>query len=352
MDPQTAHELISKIGQNLGKFDLSKRVIQALFGFKNPTLNQNVHGISFTNPVGLSEGYDKDGKMAEIIPYVGFGFMQIGSVTLNPYEGNAKPWLTRLVKSKAIIVNYGLKSAGVKKIIQNLKTSKLKPDFPISVSVAKTNAKYTNCVEDGVKDYVLCLKELVSQNIGDFYTINISCPNTFGGEPFTNTQSFDILAQEITTLNIQKPIFVKMPINLPWNDFKSICETCIKNNFAGVIIGNLQKDRTNPDILDQIPADRPGGISGKPTFKTSNELISRTYQEFGNKLTIIGVGGIFSAQDAYEKIKRGASLVQLITGMIYEGPQLIGDINRGLVALLKADGYTNISQAVGTHNGQ
>ena len=141
-----------------------------------------------------------------------------------------------------------------------------------------------------------------------------------------------------------------MPINLPWKEFKPLCEVALKYKVDGVIIGNLNKNRQDPAIIDEIPKSVQGSISGKPTEKLSNELISKTYREYKKKLIIIGAGGIFSAEDAYEKIKRGSTLVQLITGMIYQGPQLIGEINRGLVKLLEKDGYKNISQAVGAYH--
>ncbi len=146
-----------------------------------------------------------------------------------------------------------------------------------------------------------------------------------------------------------KPIFIKMPLELEWEKFKELLQVAIKYKIDGVVIANLVKDReSNKYIKDEIPENIKGGISGLPTRDLCNEKISLTYKEFGDKFKIIGVGGIFNAEDAYEKIKLGASLVQLITGMIFEGPQLIGEINRGLVKLLRKDGFNNISEAVGT----
>lgn len=127
-------------------------------------------------------------------------------------------------------------------------------------------------------------------------------------------------------------------------------EVAVKFKVDGVIIGNLNKDHQDPAVKDKIPSRVKGGISGKPCWKLSNELISKTYQSYGEKLVIVGVGGVFSAQDAYEKIKRGSTLVGLITGLVYEGPQLIGEINRGLVELLTRDGYNHLSQAIGAHH--
>jgi dihydroorotate dehydrogenase len=140
-----------------------------------------------------------------------------------------------------------------------------------------------------------------------------------------------------------------MPINLSWVDFKKLLDVIVKYELDGVIIGNLTKKRDTELIKDELPKNIKGGISGKPTEKLNNNLISKTYKQYQDKLIIIGVGGIFNAEDAYDKIKRGATLVQLITGMVFEGPQLIGEINQKLVILLKKDGYRNIREAVGAY---
>jgi dihydroorotate dehydrogenase len=348
LDPELVHDTFLVIGNLLGKSSMTKKITRATFHYKNPILEQRIAGITFKNPVGLSAGFDKDAHLINILDDVGFGFMQIGSVTLHPYKGNPKPRLYRLLKSRGIVVYYGLKNIGVEKIIKKLKGVR-KENFPVGISVAKTNSSATADTSVGIKDYAQCLKRLTEEDIGDFYTINISCPNAFGGEPFTTPDKLDSLLAEITTLRAEKPIFVKMPINLSWNSFENLLKIIIKHKLTGVIIGNLNKDKNDPAVKDLIPANVSGGLSGKPTEKLSNKLISQTYQHYGEKLVIIGAGGIFSAQDAYGKIKRGASLVQLITGMIYEGPQLIGEINKGLAELLKKDGYKNISEATGIY---
>ncbi|MCB9791003.1 quinone-dependent dihydroorotate dehydrogenase, partial [Candidatus Nomurabacteria bacterium] len=324
-----------------------KFVTKSLFSYINEKyLAQEVCGIHFSNPIGLSAGFDKDANLQNILPSVGFGFMQIGSVTLHPYEGNPKPRLYRLPKSKALVVYYGLKNIGVKKIAQKLKGFRDK-NFPVSISIAKTNSKDTCTTEEGCTDYKGCLEHLVENNIGDFYTINISCPNTFGGEPFTTPEKLDALLKGLRKIDIEKPLFVKMPINLVWEDFRKLLNVIVEYQCDGVIIGNLNKDHSSDLIKDKIPDGVKGGISGLPTKELSNNLISKTYSEYRDKLVIVGVGGVFSAEDAYEKIKLGASLVQLITGMIYKGPQLVGEINRDLVSFLKRDGYANLAEAVG-----
>ncbi len=345
-NPEDIHDFLTNIGQFLGKFRLTKFLTHKLFYFSHPSLTQTIASLKFTNPVGLSAGFDKDANLINILANVGFGFMQVGSITHKPYEGNPQPRLYRLKKSKGLLVYYGLKNIGVKKITKKLKKRKDK-DFLLGLSVAKTNCQETVGVQAGVNDYFNCLKQLKKVKVGDYYTLNISCPNTFGGEPFTDPAKLTKLLNKISTLNIKKPIFLKLAINLPWLKFRKLLEVAIKFNITGVIIGNLNKNRQDKAIKDTIPPDIFGSASGLPCQKLSNQLIKKTYQSYGDKLIIIGVGGIFSSEDAYQKIKLGASLVQLITGMIYQGPQLIGQINRDLVELLKKDGYNNISQAVG-----
>ena len=346
MDPEDVHDHFTRVGSVLGKLYLARKIARIFFHYKNPRLEQTLHGIIFRNPVGLSAGFDKDGNLSTILPDVGFGYMQLGSVTHKAYEGNPKPRLHRLKKSKGIVVYYGLKNIGIFKILRKLKNKKRR--FPISFSVAKTNSRGAATTKLAIKDYISSLKAIKKSKLADLYTINISCPNAFGGEPFTSPEKLSKLLTAIDKLSLTAPIFIKMPINLAWQEFKSLLQVIIKHNVNGVIIGNLNKNHQHKTIKDPIPKSMEGGISGKPCEQLSNNLIEKSYKAYGKKLTIIGVGGIFSAEDAYKKIQLGASLVQLITGMIFEGPQLIGSINKGIVQLMKEDGFSSIKEAIGT----
>lgn len=346
-DPEFVHDRISNIGHVLGKFTVTRYLTRSILQYRNEALIQEVHGIRFENPVGLSAGFDKDANLLQILPDIGFGFQQVGSVTLGAYEGNPGKRLHRLPKSRGLVVYYGLKNLGVHKIIERIKGyGQLR--FPISISIAKTNDASTAQVEDGINDYIETFKILEKEEVGDFYTINISCPNTFGGEPFTTPERLRLLMTEIDKLKSKKPVFIKMPIEPDWDKFDALLKEIVKHSVQGVIISNLLKDHGDESIVDEVPDHIKGGISGKPTQKIANELISQTYKNYGDKLTIIGVGGVFSAEDAYEKIKLGSTLVQLISGLVYEGPQVIGEINKGLVELLKEDGFTNISESIGS----
>ena len=347
-DPEDVHDVFIKLGSQLGKNSFARQLTKWLFCYEDKSLHQKILGVSFPNPVGLSAGFDKDANLVQILPAIGFGFHQIGTVTYGSYKGNPRPRLYRLPKSKGLVVYYGLKNIGVKKIIGNLRNTEF--EIPTSFSIGKTNSDSTASEKAGITDYVHGLQYVADSKRGDFYTINISCPNTFGGEPFTTPARLDRLLSELKKIKIDKPLFLKMPTDKGWPQFKKLLDVAKKHKIDGLIIANLIKDHKSPDVHDTIPVSVKGGISGKPTWDISNELIGKTYKSYKDEFVIIGVGGIFSAEDAYEKVKQGASLVQLITGMIYQGPQVIGEINRGLVQLLKQDGYKNISDAIGAYH--
>jgi len=349
-DAETIHDAITSFGEILGKFSITRFLTAYFFFYKNKkALQQEIVGISFPNPIGLAAGFDYEAKLIQILPSVGFGFHTIGSVTYGAYEGNPKPRLGRLPKSKSLLVNKGLKSIGAKKIIRKLRGQIF--EIPLGISIAKTNSSLTNTDKTGIDDYIKTAELFKKSKLGSYYEINISCPNAFGGEPFTTPLKLERLLVQLDKLSLTKPVFIKMPIELTDHEANELLKVIVKHKVVGVIFGNLAKDRTNSALnKDELEKVEKGNFSGKPTWKQSNRLIAFTYKKYHKKLIVVGCGGVFSAQDAYHKIKLGASLIQLITGMVFEGPQLIGEINKGLVALLKKDGYQNISEAVGKEN--
>jgi dihydroorotate dehydrogenase len=345
-DPEEAHMKALGMAKHIARNSWVKKIVEKIFQYKHAALQQDIFGIHFENPVGLSAGFDKDGDFPEVLGALGFGFGQIGTVTLHPYEGNPKPRAVRYPDLKSLRINYGLKNIGVDQILDKVRSMK-KISVPISFSVGKTNSLDSADLSTGLADYVGGTEKVVNSGLGDMITINISCPNTFGGEPFTDPIKLDMLLEELDKLNIQKPLLLKMPISLPWQDYCELCEVAATHQVDGLIIGNLSKDKAILEGIEDAPEQLPGGLSGSPTKHLSNALIKKTYKTYGDRFVIIGVGGIFSAEDAYEKIRLGASLVQLITGIIFEGPSLIKNINKGLVRLLKKDGFSNISEATG-----
>lgn len=326
------------------------RSLPKLWSYQHDMLQTEVAGIAFRNPVGLSAGFDKTIETPPLMKNVGFGWMTGGSVTLGAYEGNDKPWFHRLPNSKSLVVNAGLPSEGTSVVTERVRVypRHLFTGFPLNVSVAKTNSQESVGDEAGVKDYCESLAAFDTLSQVAMLEINISCPNTFGGEPFTTSARLEKLLKAVDRLALTKPVFIKMPINLPFDEFDALVAVIVRHHVTGVTIGNLMKDRKKVKLQDTLPDEVKGNLSGRPTKDLTTELVRRTYKVHKDKLVIIGVGGIMSAEDAYEKIQAGASLVALITGLIYEGPQLVGDINRGLVRFLKRDGFASIAEAVGT----
>lgn len=332
LDAEFVHNAMTWVGKILGRFTFTRFIIRALFDYSDPRLYKTLSGITFPNPVGLSAGFDYNGQLTDIIPAVGFGFVTLGTVTLDPHEGNAKPRLGRFPRSCALLVNKGFRSIGAKAIINQLEGKKFA--IPIGISIGSTNKKHRSRhaqIDDILKTFYAFEHSLVRHS---YYELNISCPNTTGGQPFTQPDHLQQLLSRLDSFAIQKPIFLKMPIDLTDEQTLSLLEVTNKHSIAGVVFGNLTKDKQNPDVDPQEAKQwkaKSGNLSGKPTWNRSNHYIHLTRQIFGPRFTIIGTGGIFSPEDAAYKLNLGADLVQLITGMIYEGPQLIGEINEALV---------------------
>lgn len=348
--PDAVHEGMLKSGKIVQKSRFMRAAMHTVWAYDKPArLSQDIAGITFKSPVGLSAGFDKNFDLVPLIKSVGFGFMEGGSVTLEPCTGNPRPWFHRLPKTKSIVVHVGLANKGTEAALSRIQEY---PDntlrsFPLNISIAKTNSQKVCDDAEAVKDYIGSLELIQAARIGTMITLNISCPNTYGGEPFTTPARLERLLAAVDMLHIDKPIFIKMPIDLPWEDFKKLLEVIDRHKITGVTIGNLAKNRAQMKLKDPLPETVKGNMSGKPTWHLSNALIKQTRKAYGNRFVIIGVGGILTAEDAYTKIRLGADIVELITGMIFEGPQVVGQINRGLVRLLDRDGYKHISEAVG-----
>jgi dihydroorotate dehydrogenase subfamily 2 len=334
--PELVHNFFISLGRLLGTNPATRSLISLIYNRRDYKIGKIVDGVYYRSPVLLSAGFDYNGHLSQILPCIGFGGEEVGSITAKPYLGNPKPRLTRLPNTKSILVNKGLKNEGVDVVLKRLGSKKLLKDFVIGISIARTNDKTTASTETGIVDYLECFQKVVASGLGSYYTINISCPNTFGGEPFTTPDLLKKLFIALDDVSRTKPLYVKMPITISDNVFTQLLGVLSQHNVQGVIIGNLQKDYSYIDERDIAPSKYCGGLSGTPCRERSNQLIKMTKDEYGDRFTIIGVGGIFSPEDALEKIALGADLLQLITGLIYEGPGLIGRINQSL-ALQKTD---------------
>ena len=346
-DPEDVHDLMTFTGRVLGGNPITRWCTSVMFNSSHPNLKQTIAGIEFKNPLGLAAGFDKNAQLTGILPEVGFGFEEVGSITGEVCPGNPRPRLWRLKSSGSLLVYYGLKNDGAETISKRLEGKKF--NFPVGISIAKTNNQACADEQQGITDYVKAFKIFNEKNIGDYFTINISCPNTFGGEPFTTPEKFERLIAALKQVPSQRPMFIKMPSEMPFETLDKMIEVARKYKITGFISTNLAKDRKNENIKDQnFP--NVGGMSGRVVQELSDRQVEYLYKKTKGEFVIIGCGGVFSAEDAYRKIKLGASLIQLITGMIFQGPQVLSEINQGLVELLKKDGYNSISEAVGKNN--
>lgn len=348
INPETIHNMMVHHGERMGKIGVVKKILSFFFQYENKALAQNIYGINFNTPIGLAAGFDYEARLTQILPSLSFGFHTVGTITKGAYAGNPRPLLGRLPKSQSLMVNKGFKNLGAKATWEKLHP--LSFQIPLGVSIGRTNGKKIMTQEQSVQDIVAAFRIFEKPgNTHSYYELNISCPNLYGTATFYPPKNLDRLLSAVEALRITRPIFIKMPIEKSKKEVLSMLRVIDKHTPVGVIFGNLQKNRKHPSLdPSEVSQFNTGYFSGKPTFDQSNELISLTYRHYKNRFIIIGCGGVFSAHDAYEKIKRGATIVQLITGMIFKGPQLVSQINIELLDLLKKDGFTHISQAVGT----
>lgn len=348
-NPESVHVLMVRFGEILGNNRISDKLVRLLLSDNHDSLKQNFFNIDFNSPIGLAAGFDYEARLTKALSPWGFGFQTVGTITNSPYSGNPRPMLGRLPKSKSLMVNKGFKNLGAFKTIEKLHGIKF--NVPVGISIGRTNSESLT-QSKSIQDIIASFKKFEKSKINNsYYELNISCPNLFGNVSFYPPKNLEQLLRAVDKLHLKKPVFVKMPIDKSNTETLSMLKVIAKHSPKGVVFGNLQKNRKHPS-LDPLEVKRfpIGNFSGKPTFDRSNELISLTYKRYKERFLIIGCGGVFSGKDAYEKIVRGASLVQLITGMIFEGPQLISAINFELVDLLERNGFSNISEAVGSKN--
>jgi dihydroorotate dehydrogenase len=325
-DPELVHDVFVHGGETLGRFALTRGLIGLIYRYKGPDISKTVDGIRYHTPIVLAAGFDYNARLTNILGSVSFGGVEVGSVTSRVCHGNPPPRMRRCVRSGSLVVSKGLKNEGVDRIIKRLRSKPRDPGFVIGISIARTNDELAVGLEEGIDDFATSLRKLVDAGIGDFYTINISCPNVHGGESFAEPEPLRQLLGRLMEIKHNRPVYAKMPINLPWPEFREITDIVVEYGLDGVIIGNLNKDYDDLRHRDEAPEEYAGGLSGLPCRDVSTKLIARTREHYGNDLTIIGCGGIMNPEDAMDKFRAGADLVQMITGMIFEGPHLMKDI--------------------------
>jgi len=310
-------------------------------------LRQRLWGLDFSNPVGLAAGFDKDAEVWPHILRLGFSFAEVGSVTPLPQSGNPRPRLFRLPAAQGVINRMGFNNAGTAAMARRLAGRSRAPGG--QQGILGINLGKNKQTEDAAADYEIGIRQLAAA--ADYLVINVSSPNTPGLRALQGRAPLEQLihracAALLATVPVNPPpLLLKIAPDLTPEDLADIAAVALAGGLDGLIVSNTTI--TRPVGLDADLANEAGGLSGKPLFSLSTEILRRMYRLTEGKLPIIGVGGIASGADAYAKIRAGASLVQLYTALIYLGPGLIRQINRDLLRLLDADGFPNIAAAVG-----
>ncbi len=331
-DPEIAHQKITALGEMLVKRQFVLSIVRSLFGTRNLNLKKVVAGIEFPSPIGLAAGFDYQAKLPWVLDALGFGFATVGTITNLPCSGNPRPWLGRLVKSQSLLINKGFKNDGIVKTLPRLRH--LPPEMPVGLSIGQTNSPKIDTEKRAIEDVVACFTYAESHpHQCRYYELNISCPNVQKHISFYTPASLSQLLERLEKINISRPVFIKCPISVTDEELIDIAETASKFSFiSGLVIGNLQRDRHHPSLYkEELAKCGPGNFSGRPTRDRSTELIKLIRSKFGARFAIIGCGGVFSVEDAQVKFAAGADLVQLITGLIFKGPQLVAEIHKKLL---------------------
>jgi len=336
LDPERAHSFAVRA--------LDMGLIPAPCVVEDPVLSVKLWGLDFPNPVGLAAGFDKDARVHAAMLAQGFGFVEVGSITPQPQPGNPKPRLFRLEEDRAVINRMGFNSAGHEASRARLQTRNR------ACGIVGVNLGKNKLTEDAAADY-----EIGARTFGplaDFIVVNVSSPNTPGLRALQGADALrDVLKRtqtalaEVTQGQGRPPLVLKIAPDLTDEDKADIARVVLETGIDGLIVSNTTIDRA--DGLQSRHKGQGGGLSGRPLFEASTRVLSEMYELTQGRVPLIGVGGIEDGRGAYEKILKGASLVEVYSAMIYQGPALVAQINRDLADLLKADGFAHVSDAVG-----
>jgi len=351
-DAEEAHEQTLAF---LSRVDFLAPILEPFFSLSDSRLQVGIGPLSFANPVGLAGGFDKNGKAIKIWPAFGFGFIEIGAVTALAQPGNPKPRLVRLPKDHALINRLGFNNEGAEAIGAHLGAmlgNGVRLKIPLGINIGRSKVVKTG---DAAKDYLFTFERLYP--FGDFFTLNVSSPNTPNLRELQEKNLLKELLEAIQGKNRElakkqgsgaKPIFVKVDPDMSFQQLDEVMGVLEAQQVTGIIATNA-----TAFLREKLTTlvNEPGGLSGKPLRERATSFIRHIYQATKGRLPIIGVGGIFTAEDAYEKIKAGATAVQILTGFVYEGPCAVKRINQGLLRLIERDGFKNISEAVGSDTG-
>ncbi|WP_308634663.1 quinone-dependent dihydroorotate dehydrogenase [Paenibacillus silvisoli] len=348
MDAEKAHHMVIDGLHSASRVPGIPAMMRAMYGVsESKELAVDLFGLHFPHPIGLAAGLDKNAKAVDMFANIGFGFAEVGTVTPVGQAGNELPRLFRLPSDEALINRMGFNNDGAAVMAERLANYKIRP-IPIAVNIGKNK---TTPNELAHEDYRACLQALYTY--GDFFVVNISSPNTpdlralqHGDELklLLSTVMDEMTAQAKKSGRARKPVLVKIAPDMTDEQLAYTVDTIVASGVNGIIATNTTISR---DGLGHPNAKETGGLSGKPVKERSTEVIRAVYRQTGGSLPIIGSGGIFTAADAYDKIRAGASLVEIYTGLIYKGPEMLRELADGLKDCLRMDGYQSIQEAVG-----
>ena len=352
-DSERAHSRVLSVLSRMSRTRLSLSMLGAIY--RSPELPVNVFGLDFPNPVGVAAGMDKNGAAVPSWQSIGYGFCEIGGVTLHEQPGNPKPRMFRVSKDKALINRMGFNNIGahaLKEQLQFWKDKGLWPDSPVGINLGKS--KVTS-QDEAPLDYSGSIKIL--WNHADFFVVNVSSPNTPGLRDLQESKNLDSIIKKCCEINkeisvqkeaAEKPLLVKIAPELNDGFLEDIVKLVRKYKLSGIVATNTTLDRPQAtNTSSEKIYKEAGGLSGAPLKDKSTEMIRKIYKITKGKIPIIGVGGILTAEDAWEKIKAGASILQIYTGLVFEGPAIAKSIVKGLKKRVESEGFESISDAVG-----
>jgi dihydroorotate dehydrogenase len=340
MDPENAHDVM-RFGAKFANNRLVSGALRSLFQVWDPRLAVHVAGISFPNPIGLAAGLDKNAELVGLCAGLGFGHLELGTVTAKAQPGNPKPRIFRLAKDEALINRMGFPSGGADEMEHRLKAIRHRfPALPpIGINIGKS--KVTE-IDDAIDDYQYSFQKLAPY--ADYITVNVSSPNTPNLRQLQERERLQALLETLRDCNVhKKPIFVKVAPDLTWSAIEEVIECCISAGVAGLIATNTTLGREGL----VTPISETGGLSGAPLRKRALEVVQFIGSRLQGRLALIGVGGISSPSDVLAMLAAGASMVQVYTSLIYEGPGLVKALNRGLLEVINREGCRSIYEAAG-----
>ena len=329
LTPETAHKLTFRLLRTFRKVPLMGRILRLMFRHKDPSLKRNLFGLEFPNPVGLAAGLDKDGEFYNELSWFGFSFIEIGSLTPEPQDGNPKPRLFRLPQDRALINRMGINNKGIRNAIEHIKNDP--PRTILCASIAKNSSSASD--EDVLNDYRKAFSYMY--DFVDMFTVNVSCPNVEGLQHLQDVSYLSDIIDPLLDLRVcydnYKPLLVKVSPDIPHEELDEILDYCMLSGVDGIVAGNTTTSReglvTDPKRIEKIGN---GGLSGAPLFERSLEMVRYIHQKTSGRLPIIGVGGIMTGEQASRMLEAGASLIEIYTGFIYEGPSAVKRILKNI----------------------